>query len=81
MNVVAYNESTKRVGTVAALGRLVFKTCTEQVAFEQRPEGRERASQVDNRKKTVPDRGNQCKGPEVGACLVCFKISKRTSEA
>ena len=33
--------STKRVGTVAVLRRLVFKTCMGRTTFECRPEGRE----------------------------------------
>lgn len=54
----------------------------EKGAFEQRPEEAEGVSHVDTWGKNIPGRGSsQCKGPEAGTRLICWRNSQEAGLA
>ena len=53
------------------------ESLTEEALFKSRSEGNEKGFHPNFWVKSIPGRGNsKCKGPEVGAFLLCFRKIK-----
>lgn len=63
-------------------GLLSFQQHVREGVAGKETEGGEETSQENSWRKSTPGRGNsQCKGPEVGVCLVCFRKDEEVNGA
>lgn len=68
-------------GDWASLDGVIKEGFTEEVTFEQIPQGGEGVNPVNIWEKGTPGRGNStCKGPVAGVCLSCSKKGRRPEE-
>lgn len=61
------------MGTGDIFRRVVSEGLIEKLMFEQRLEGEEKTSHVDSWGRRSQTGNSKCKGPEAGACPVCWQ--------
>lgn len=55
---------------------MVRDRLSDEMTFEQRPEGSEGSSTENTWGKSTGRQKSKCKDPEVGKCLACYRINK-----